>query len=247
MIASSVVPPPPGSDEQPFEIGSTLTLFESAMIGGDRHPCSNFLTDGTVDDHFKFLAARIPPQPKSNERVDARRSLDIYYELINRIRDGKLVPVLRAYRPSGEIDPVRTVIRTSDLVALVRERNEHPLYLSGIAGLAPPSERAGPKARRGRKPLKLDRIKKQMQSELENGTITQSDLGAMLEKNLADRFNGSRGTVRKARDEVLALRVTISIPDNSGQMTISDNTSVGITGDYCAQTEQGPHATQRKS
>jgi hypothetical protein len=214
MIASSVIPPPPDSDEQPFEIGSTLTLFESAMISGDRHPHTRFLADGTVDDHLKFLVAGIPRQPKSNERAKARRSLDIYHELMNRIRDRRLLPVRRAYQHSGAIDPVRTLIRTSDLVAIARERDEHPLYLSGIdAALAPSSEQVRPKARRGRRPEKLDRIKKQMLDELAGGTITKSILEAMLQKELADRFKGSRGTVHKARNEVLASHVTNSIPD----------------------------------
>ena len=140
MIANFVIPSPPDSGEQPFEIGSTLTLFDAAMIGGDRHPLPRFLADGTIDDHFEFLKAGIPPQPKSNKRADARRSLDVYHELMNLIRQDKLEPVSRKYQPSGEIDPVRTLIQTSDIIALALERGEQPIYLRSMDEPAPANE-----------------------------------------------------------------------------------------------------------
>ena len=127
--AKSVVPAPPNSDEKPFGIGERITVFDAAMIYAGRHPHGLFLKDGSVDDHLDFLRARFPEQPRSRDRARARRSWDISCELINRIQNRTIEPVRIAYQPSGEIDPTRTLIRTSDVASLARERGEQPKYL----------------------------------------------------------------------------------------------------------------------
>lgn len=61
--AKRVVPAPPNSDEESFEIGKRITGFDAAMIYAGRHPHSRFLKDGSVGDQLDLLRARIPKQP----------------------------------------------------------------------------------------------------------------------------------------------------------------------------------------
>jgi hypothetical protein len=136
MSTNSVVPPPPNTNEQPFEIGSTLTVFEAAMIYAGRHPHVRFLKDGEVVDYIDFLRARLPSQPQSKRAPRARRSWDILCVLIDRITKGSLFPARSAYLPTREIDPVLTRIQVIDLVALARERGERPKYLRPLFTIA---------------------------------------------------------------------------------------------------------------
>ena len=130
VCAPSIIPGPLNSDEKPFEVGNTLTIFEAAMVYAGRHPHSVFLRDGSVEDHLTFLRAGIRErEPRSRDRIRARRSWDIYCELMKRVRQGDITAVKRAYSKDGEIDPIQTVIRTADLVALASERDERPKYL----------------------------------------------------------------------------------------------------------------------
>jgi len=57
-----------------------------------RHPYNRFLSDGDVDDYVDFLRAGIPEQPRSRHRARARRSWDVFCELINRIERGRVLP-----------------------------------------------------------------------------------------------------------------------------------------------------------
>ena len=131
--ATSSIPGPINSDERPFEVGDTLTIFEAAMVYAGRHPHSVFLRDGSVEDHVTFLRAGIRErEPRSRDEIGARQSWDIYCEIMKRIRQGDITAVKRAYSKDGEIDPIQTVIRTADLVALASERDERPKYLKHI-------------------------------------------------------------------------------------------------------------------
>ena len=56
----------------------------------------------------------------------------------------------------------------------------------------------------GRKPTKLETIKKAMKQDLDEGKLTEAELREMLEKNLASTYHASRDTVRKARKRVLS-------------------------------------------
>jgi hypothetical protein len=56
----------------------------------------------------------------------------------------------------------------------------------------------------GRKPTKLETIKKAMKQDLDEGKFTKAELSEMLEKNLASTYSASRDTVRKAREQVLS-------------------------------------------
>jgi hypothetical protein len=126
--ANYFIPAPHNSDETTFEIGDTLTVFEAAMVYAGRHPLPRFLRDGSIKDHERFLCAGIR-EGEPRAAIRARRSWDIYCELINRIKAGRLVPIKLAYLEDGEIDPRGTVIETADLVQLANERGEQPKYL----------------------------------------------------------------------------------------------------------------------
>jgi hypothetical protein len=112
------------------------------MIYAGRHPAGRFLKDGSVEDHLDFLKAGMSKGGK------ARLSWDIYCEIIRRIKLGEIKPLPGRYLPSGEIDPVRTVIRTSDLARLASERGERPKYLRHLLSKARESDRRTAKARR---------------------------------------------------------------------------------------------------
>jgi hypothetical protein len=127
----SVIPAPPNSDEEPFKIGDEITVFDAAMIYAGRHPHPRFLKDGSLEDHWEFLRAGIPQrEPRSAVRRDAQLSWDIYCELVRRLERGQINAVRTAYS-GNEIDPVRTIIRTSDVAVLATERGEQPQYLEG--------------------------------------------------------------------------------------------------------------------
>ena len=100
------------------------------MVYAGRHPHTRFLIDGSIEAHLEFLRAGIPKQPRSRFRVRARRSWDIYCEIINRIEGGKIRPIRKYYDRQRRIDPVRTKIRTSDVARLAVERREKPKFLS---------------------------------------------------------------------------------------------------------------------
>jgi hypothetical protein len=127
--ATSFVPAPPNSDEKPFEIKDEITVFDGAMVYSGRHPCPRFLNDASVPEHLEFLRAGIPQLSKSRLRARARQSWDILREIIVRIEQKKIHPSRRAFDNLGQLDPVRTRIRTSVLADLAIERSDRPKYL----------------------------------------------------------------------------------------------------------------------
>src|SRR5262249_23606867 len=114
LHAKCVVPAPSNSEEEPFEIKEEINVFDGAMIYSGRHPCPRFLRDGTLEDHLQFLKAGIPRLARSRARARARQSWNILCEIIERIEQGKIFPIRRAFDDRGQLDPVRTRIRTSD-------------------------------------------------------------------------------------------------------------------------------------
>jgi hypothetical protein len=147
----TVVIPAPLDAGPPFEVEHELTVYQAAMIYAGRHPHEGFLQDGAVDDYLKFLQAAIPSQPKARERVRARRSWDIYCELMKMIKAGAISPVRSAYQRSGEPDPVRTIIKTSDLVDLAKSRRERPQVLRQLQAESQPNEPPAPKTQSPRR------------------------------------------------------------------------------------------------
>jgi len=66
---------------------------------------------------------------------------------------------------------------------------------------------------RGRKPKKLDQVKQDMREAIRLGQLTPVVLRDMPETNLADWYDVSRDTVRKARDAVLSEMLPAAAPD----------------------------------
>jgi hypothetical protein len=122
----SIVPPPPNSNEKPFEIKDEISVFDGAMVYSGRHPHPQFLKDGSVRDHLEFLGASVPQIPRSKKRVRARQSWDILHEIILRIERNQIRPVRRAFDERGQLDPIRTIIPTSCLADLAIERGDRP-------------------------------------------------------------------------------------------------------------------------
>jgi len=58
--------------------------------------------------------------------------------------------------------------------------------------------------KRGQKPTLRERIIAQMQAQLDDETLTESQLDGFIEKELASRYGASRDTCRNARNEVLS-------------------------------------------
>ena len=129
LSTKSIVPAPLHSDEKLFEIKDEITVFDGAMIYAGRHPQSRFLKDASIHVHLEFLRAGIPQSSKSRLRARARLSWDILCEIIVRIEQKEIHPTQRAFDELGQLDPIRTRIRTLDLVDLAIERSERPKYL----------------------------------------------------------------------------------------------------------------------
>ena len=130
----TVIPAPVNSDETPFQLGDELTVFEAAMVYSGRHPHSRLLQDATVKDHLDFLKAGIPRSPRSKVRIRARLSRDILREIIAGIERNEIRPSRRAFDESDQVDPIRTRIKTLDLVKLAADRREVPKYLRHLCG-----------------------------------------------------------------------------------------------------------------
>ena len=127
-IAEYVIPAPPDGGK-PFQLGAELTVYEAAVIYAGRHPCGGFLRDADYNDYVQFLQTVYPTGPRSRSAARARKRWDICCDIVERIKRGAIQPVRPAFRPSGEIDIVRTTIKTSDLVDLATSRGERPRHL----------------------------------------------------------------------------------------------------------------------
>jgi hypothetical protein len=126
--ANRIIPAPPNTEERPFVIGDTLTIFDAAMVYAGRHPHKRFLRDFPLDERLTFLKAGF------GRRRAARRSWDIYLEILKKIEQREIAPSRTAYDPHGKVDPIRSLIKTSDLADLAFERGERPRSLTHLIG-----------------------------------------------------------------------------------------------------------------
>jgi hypothetical protein len=200
---NSVIPAPDNSDEKPFEIGDTLTVFAAAMVYAGRHPLPLFLRGGSIEDHKQFLRAGIlEHEPRA--RIRARLSWDTYCELINRIKQRRLIPVKSAYLEDGEVDPRRTVIETADLVLLANERGERPKYLKHLLRATDDLASKPPLTKRKAATFTADYIANERQAE-RSPTIAGLERAAMKaglrggRQFLRDTFRRMQGWVRPGR------------------------------------------------
>jgi hypothetical protein len=123
------------TSEADFKIGETLTVVQAALVYAGRHPRPNFLKGGTPEDVVKFLRAG-SRSPSVKARTAAKRGTDIYFDLLRRIEDGEIRPVKRHYLAlddRGELDPIRTKIRTVDLYSVAMDRGELTKFLMRLS------------------------------------------------------------------------------------------------------------------
>jgi hypothetical protein len=200
---NSVIPAPDNSDETPFEIGDTLTVFEAAMVYAGRHPHPLFLRNGSIEHHVQFLRAGIRER-EPRRGIRARRSWDIYTELINRIKQRQLTPVKPAYLANSEVDPRRTVIQTARLVLLAKEREEQPKYLKHLLRTADDRPSKRPLTTRRAETFTADYINSEKKAGrtptmagLERAAVKAELRGGR--KFLRDTFRQMQGTVGPGR------------------------------------------------
>jgi hypothetical protein len=141
MSASPATIPAPTAEDQPFQIGDKLTVYEAAMVYAGRHPYPRIF--GPYDDGNKrercLTLLKLGLSERLPRRQRAQRSWDVFRQIKGGIERGQINPIKPAYDLDGDIDPIRTVIRTSDLVPLAASRGEQPRYLRHLLASPEPA------------------------------------------------------------------------------------------------------------
>jgi hypothetical protein len=118
--------PAPTAEDKRFRVKDELTVYEAALVYAARHPYPKFfgLKDGRKSKREQMLTYL------NLKRPWAQLARDIFYQLGERIRRGRIKPIRPAYDPGGKIDLFRTVIATADLMQVVNHGgDECPKYL----------------------------------------------------------------------------------------------------------------------
>jgi hypothetical protein len=154
--------PAPTADDKPFQIGDELTVYEAAMVYAGRHPYPHDFGPYDRNDRrehcLTLLKLGLKETPQKRPR--AQRSWDIFCDLGERMKRGRIAPIRTARDLAGEIDLIDTVIATADLVQLARDRDEQPKYLRGF--------QTKTTARRA-KMTKLEEVKASIDKKYPNG------------------------------------------------------------------------------
>jgi hypothetical protein len=128
----------------PFIVGDTLTIYQAAMACSGRHPGGRFV-DGTTEYERASLREYESYLGKGARGGPRKLAWDIYCELRERVKTGRIIPLRTAYLSDGEIDPRDTIIATAAVAELASERGESPKFLCkwmpAGSKLAPPSKR----------------------------------------------------------------------------------------------------------
>jgi hypothetical protein len=129
---SPAVIPAPTNEDKPFQVEDELTVYEAAMVYAGRHPWPKFF--GPYDESNKrercLTLLKLGLKERLPERRHAQRSWDVFRQLKGRIEQDQIKPIKPSYDLDGEIDPIRTVIKTTELIKLANERGEQqPEYL----------------------------------------------------------------------------------------------------------------------
>jgi hypothetical protein len=135
MKANSPVKiPAPTDEDKPFTVGEELTVYEAAMVYAGRHPYPKMFGpyDGSSRREHCLTLLKLGLKEGLRRRQRAQRSWDVFRRLQEKIKRGQIQPRKSAYDLDGEIDPFRTVIKTSELVSLANERGENPRYLKHL-------------------------------------------------------------------------------------------------------------------
>ena len=126
----------PTNKDKPFPIRGQHTVYEAAMVYAGRHPYEfEFGPYDTRDRRERCLTRlKVGLAEKPHKRPRAQRSWDIFCELGERIKSGRIKPIRIRRDLHGNIDFVDTVIATAELVKLAIERDEQPKYLRHLLG-----------------------------------------------------------------------------------------------------------------
>jgi hypothetical protein len=133
--------PAPSDEDKPFPVGDELTVYEAAMVYAGRHPYPKMF--GPYDDANRrercLTLLKLGLTAKLRGRHRAQRSWDVFRQIKSGIERGQINPIKPSYDLDGDIDPIRTVIRTSDLVQLATDRGEQPRYLRHLLASPEPA------------------------------------------------------------------------------------------------------------
>jgi hypothetical protein len=184
--AKRVIPAPPNTEERPFVIGDTLAIFDAAMVYAGRHPHGRFLRDAPLDERLTFLKAGF------GRRRAARRSWDIYWEILRKIEQREIVPSRTAYDPHGKVDPIRSLIKTSDLANIAFERGERPRSLTHLIGFNLTTQRG-----------KLTAQQFVSQHIADANKVGRRPTIAEIEEAAKGNIRGNRASVREAARKML--------------------------------------------
>jgi hypothetical protein len=132
-MQTPVAIPAPTDEDEPFQVGDSLTVYEAAMVYAGRYPYPQMF--GPYDDEGSKRAhcltlLKLGLAGRRRQRV--RRSWDVFCQIKGEIERGQIKPIKSAHDLDGKIDPFRTVIRTSDLVLLATHRGEQPRSLKPL-------------------------------------------------------------------------------------------------------------------
>jgi hypothetical protein len=123
--------PAPTVEDKPFQVGDELTVYEAAMVYAGRHPYPQMFGPFNGKNRRKhcLTVLKLGLSERLRRRERAQRSWNIFCELGERIRQGKIKPISTDYDLPREIDLIDTVISTADIMQLARDRGEQPKYL----------------------------------------------------------------------------------------------------------------------
>jgi hypothetical protein len=184
----------------PFIVGEKLTIYQAAMVYSGRHPGGSFV-DGTKDyeraslhDHESYLGKGARDGPR-------KLAWDIYCQLRRMVAAGEIKPIKTAYTPTGEIDPLDTLIATVDVANLARARGESPECLApwmNVPPLLPPQKPRTRAKRELAKRLIKDRyVRAPSKQEVADGELQRECLAGRRGVEI------SRETFGRARDDLL--------------------------------------------
>ena len=91
-------------------IGETLTIDEAAAA-----------SVGLVSWNFRNGMESLWREPRDSF---LRSAWDVRCDLLRRLESGGIEPLRTAFLEDGRLDPIGTVIRTQDLISVLRERGE---------------------------------------------------------------------------------------------------------------------------
>ena len=116
----------------------------------------------------------------------------LYWEIVKKIEQREIVPSRTAYDPHRKVDPIRSLIKTSDLADLAFERGERPRSLTHLLGFNLTTPRGKPTAQQFVSQHIADANK-----------VGRRPTMAEIEKAAKGNIRGNRASVRNAARKML--------------------------------------------